>query len=118
MPKKNPRCFRFSNPSTPEELEQAYKDGMIRKSDLKVGHFYYGHCRNADYAMWLGTEFVHDRYKFGTVFLETINHPEDDNGYDFFTPQAEVDENDEELERLKGLIKRDEDYNAKLDSKE
>lgn len=118
MPEKNPKYFRFSNPATPEELEKAYSDGMIRKADLKKGHFYYGHCRNAEYAMWLGDEFVHDRYKWGSTFLETINHPEDDNGYDFFTPESEVDENDEGLERLKSLLKLNKDFNAALDSKE
>jgi hypothetical protein len=60
--------------------------GAIPKKDLIVGKTYIGHCRNAGEAVWLGDKFEYDRYKFGCTFKETINHFEDDNGFDLFVP--------------------------------
>lgn len=89
--KKYPKGFRFSQPVKPEELEAAYAEGMIRHSDLKDGIFYYGRCRNAvqDVAMWFAemNVFVYQRVKWGSPFLESICHPEQDNGFDLFTPE-------------------------------
>ena len=63
--------------------------GAIPKSKLEIGKVYIGECRNASEATWLGNEFEYTRYKFGTSFKETINHFEDDNGYDLFVPLYE-----------------------------
>ena len=59
---------------------------VIPKSELVEGVIYKGECRNADEAVWLGDRFEYDRYKFGDVFREKINHFEDDEGYDVFVP--------------------------------
>lgn len=88
------KVFRFSNPLTKEELELAYSQGMIRKSDLKDGVTYKGHCRNASEAVWHAEKnrFTYQRTKFGSTFPEDINHPEDDDRHDLFTPYEEVSE--------------------------
>jgi hypothetical protein len=84
--------FSLSNPIKPGELEQAYKDGMIRKSDLKDGKTYLGDCRNASVATWHADKncFTYQRTKFGSTFPEDIFHPEDDDGFDIFTPFEEI----------------------------
>jgi hypothetical protein len=91
MEKKYPKGFRLGQPIKPGELEAAYAEGMIRHSDLKDGVFYYGRCRNAvqDVAIWCAelNVFVYQRQKFGSLFLEDICHPEQDNGFDLFTPE-------------------------------
>ena len=65
----------------------------IPKADLKDGAYYYGHCRNASIARWNARDkmFYYRRTKFGHSFIETINHPEDDNGFDLFVVEREVD---------------------------
>ena len=64
----------------------------IPKSELIVGHTYCGHCRNASKATWNGKVFQYMRRKFGSEFLEEINHYEDDNndGIDVFVPIKEI----------------------------
>lgn len=64
--------------------------GAIPKENLKKGSVYKGYCRNANEAVWLGNKFEYDRYKFGDMFKEQINHFEDDNGLDLFIPYEEV----------------------------
>ncbi|NHN20291.1 hypothetical protein, partial [Bacillus amyloliquefaciens] len=60
------KYFHFSNPVKPEELAQAYADGMIRKEDLIDRAYYSGHCRNASAAIWMASLncFVYLRHKF------------------------------------------------------
>lgn len=65
--------------------------GAIPKKDLVVGAKYLGTCRNADTAVWNGTVFEYQRYKFGMYFDDKINHFEDDNGYDLFVPVKRID---------------------------
>jgi hypothetical protein len=65
---------------------ELYNKGIIRKSQLLKNHYYYGTCRNANVALWNGYEFLYNRTKFGSTYVETINHLEDDNGYDLFIP--------------------------------
>ena len=60
--------------------------GAIPKKDLIPGATYFGDCRNAETATWDGEKFIYERTKFGCTFDETINHFEDDNGYDLFVP--------------------------------
>jgi hypothetical protein len=69
--------------------------GAIPKEKLIVGKRYYGNCRNANVAVWLGEVFEYQRYKFGCTFLEKINHFEDDNGYDLFVPIRELADDEE-----------------------
>jgi len=63
----------------------------ITKKELKHGAYYTGTCRNASEARWNANEqvFYHWRTKFGTKFIETICHPEDDKVYDVFVVEAE-----------------------------
>ncbi len=62
---------------------------MIKKCDLLDGEYYAGECRNTTIARWDSSRgvFVYLRYKFGTSYAESINHPEDDDGADLFTPE-------------------------------
>lgn len=71
---------------TPEIYERFFAEGAIRKKDLIAGETYLGICRNSDFARWDGERFIYTRYKFGAQFEESINHFEDDNGYDLFVP--------------------------------
>lgn len=59
---------------------------IIAKADLQHGHYYTGHCRNASLARWDAEAacFKHWREKWGSRFVEEINHPEDDIGFDVF----------------------------------
>lgn len=73
--------------------EEARKTkALLLKEDLAVGQYYYGMCRNSSLAMWDGKEFVYMRTKFNDRFPETIKHPEDDDGFDYFTPLFQVTE--------------------------
>ena len=69
--------------------------GAIPKNKLIIGKTYYGECRNACKAVWLGDVFEYQRYKFGCTFPEKINHFEDDNGYDLFVPIRELADGEE-----------------------
>ena len=61
-------------------------EGGIPKAELIPGATYLGRCRNATEAIWNGNQFEYNRYKFGEWFKDTINHFEDDDGYDVFIP--------------------------------
>lgn len=71
-----------------KELVNLYiKAGAISKSELKPGGWYIGQCRNTTIAQWWPKSgFNYIRYKFGDKYVDTINHFEDDNGYDLFIP--------------------------------
>ena len=66
--------------------EELIKHGAIPLDKLEVGKTYFGSCRNANEAVWNGEKFVYQRYKFGFTYPEEINHFQNDNGYDLFTP--------------------------------
>ena len=63
---------------------------IIPKSELIINKKYNGNCRNASEAVWNGEKFIYKRYKFGTDYIEKINHYEDDDGYDVFVPIEEI----------------------------
>lgn len=63
--------------------------GAIPKSKLEIGKTYLGDCRNASEATWNGKCFEYKRYKFGTYYIDEVNHFEDDDGYDVFVPIEE-----------------------------
>ena len=63
----------------------------IPKDELVIGLTYKGNCRNSDIAVWDGKVFWYDRHKFGSTFRESINHYENDDGYDVFVP-FEIDD--------------------------
>ena len=65
-------------------VETHYK--IIPKSELIINKKYNGNCRNASEAIWNGEKFIYKRHKFGTNYIEEINHYEDDDGYDVFVP--------------------------------
>ena len=83
-------------PITTPELYQNYvipnfiRCGAIPKDKLVVGKTYFGSCRNADKAIWLGDKFEYTRHKFGASYQEKINHFEDDDGFDLFVPIREI----------------------------
>lgn len=73
---------------SPEEFHKWVEKNFIPipKAKLITGHEYQGICRNANKAIWNGLVFVYERHKFGSSYLEEINHYEDDDGYDLFVP--------------------------------
>lgn len=95
-------CLYLEDALTYEESRSMGLDGFhkyvkehvipIPKSELIVGKEYPGHCRNASKATWNGKIFQYMRRKFGSEFLEEINHYEDDNndGIDVFVPVKEI----------------------------
>lgn len=70
---------------------------MLSKSELVVGKYYSGTCRNALLARWNGKVFIYMRSKFGHTYPEAINHEEDFNGYDCFKPNTLVSEPEYEI---------------------
>ena len=78
------------NPLRPYHIDALIRCGAIPKKDLIVGETYYGNCRNATKAIWLGDCFEYIRHKFNDKYPEKINHFEDDNGYDLFVPIEKV----------------------------
>lgn len=63
---------------------------FITKEHLQDGAYYIGKCRNASIARWDAKEnkFYYWRQKFSFLFIESINHPEDDDGFDLFYPKS------------------------------
>ena len=59
----------------------------IPKENLIPFAYYKGKCRNAPIAMWDGKKFFYIRRKFIDTFVEEINCPEDDRGFDVFFAQ-------------------------------
>ena len=84
------RAYQTLRPGfTPDDIETAVNEyGMLRKSELVHGKSYEGWCRNANKAVWDGEaqNFRYQRTKFNSTFEETIEHPEDDSGFDIFVP--------------------------------
>ncbi len=74
--------------------EAKRKAECVQKADLVDGAYYAGHCRNARVARWFAkyNRFTYWRTKFDYTFLEDINHPADDIGFDMFYPSGKVDE--------------------------
>ena len=64
--------------------------GAIPKDKLVKGKTYFGSCRNAETAVWLGDKFEYTRHKWGDSYPEKINHFEDDDGFDLFVPIREI----------------------------
>ena len=64
----------------------------IPKNKLVDRAYYSGRCRNARVAQWHADQncFIHLREKFGAVFAEKIKHPEDENTFDYFTPEKQI----------------------------
>lgn len=100
IPVWNPRIV-IDNPEPRPNLEEFYKQGLLRKSELTHGKYYYGHCRNASVARWNERTqlFSYVRHKFGDMFEENIPHPEDQDGHDIFTPFEETIPN--EIQKVK-----------------
>jgi len=65
---------------------------MLAKSELKVGAYYEGECRNSDVARWNGKVFLFWRSKFRDVFIDDVPHFEDrEHGMDYYEPFREVE---------------------------
>lgn len=84
--------YNIPKPVTEGWLKEAASKGMILKKDLIGGADYLGSCRNALVAKWDADNgcFWYIREKFGKFFIEKINHPEDDNGFDLFIPTLRI----------------------------
>jgi hypothetical protein len=75
----------------------------LPKSRLITGAYYVGVCRNANIARWDGTQFYHWRKKWGSRFVETIRHREDDAAFDVFDAWMCVDASEVNAIPVKGL---------------
>lgn len=65
----------------------------ISKDKLEVGAWY--KCRpfrNGEMARWNGRAFEYRRFKFGSYFIDEIDHFEDDRGYDLCYPLEKIEE--------------------------
>lgn len=87
--------------------------GAVSKKDLKDGRDYNGICRHAKVAKWSEKDncFYYIRKKFDKIFLDRINHPEDDDGFDLFIPVKLVE--DERSYLKEGFEKIDSTYFTK-----
>jgi hypothetical protein len=65
--------------------------GAIPKDELITGAKYAGTCRNASEAIWNGKCFEIKRYKWGMWEDDTLNHFQDDDGFDLFVPIKKID---------------------------
>jgi hypothetical protein len=65
-------------------------DKWIPKEELEEGSYYKGKCRNSYVAQWCKGKFLYIRHKFGSSFLEGIECPEDDRGFDVFFPFEKI----------------------------
>lgn len=66
-------------------------DNWIPKEQLIEGQWYKGKCRNAGEAKWENGKFIYRRYKLGYWFLDEVECPEDDRGFDVFFAQEKID---------------------------
>lgn len=66
----------------------------MNKEQLVHGHYYEGTCRNAWIARWNAERncFFHWRTKFGHKYVEAICHPDDEQYYDVFLVDHELEE--------------------------
>jgi len=100
--KETIHCIHLPKPIPYALYNELYNKGIIRKSDLKKNHYYFGKCRNSDVALWNGFEFVYNRYKFGSYYIDSVNNIEDDNGFDLFIPLKELKKEEiEEINKIK-----------------
>lgn len=67
-------------------------DMWIPKEQLEEGQWYQGKCRNTTAAQYVNGKFMYTRYKFGFSFLDEVECPEDDRGYDVFFAQEKIDD--------------------------
>lgn len=106
------KVYRFirENKLTPENMEKLVQLGMIPREELEDRAYYIGVCRNTQIAQWIespgwpsktelpnknqkrGPCFYHMREKFNSIYVEQINHPANDNGFDLFIPLRKVHE--------------------------
>lgn len=72
--------------------EQQMAADSLKKEELVVGQWYKGlKVRVGNVACWDGQQFHYWRHKWGTWYMDTVNHFEDDNGYVLFFPIKPVD---------------------------
>ena len=82
--------FNSPNKITKADLVVAYSKGMLRKSGLEHGAYFFGLCRNARIARFNAHDghFYYQRNKLGHIRTEKIKHPEDadEDSEDVFQP--------------------------------
>lgn len=71
----------------------------IPKEELIHGKYYKGHCRNATVARWDDNRqrFFYWRQKFLDRWVESIDCPGDDTGFDLFYPTNVLENPKEEI---------------------
>jgi hypothetical protein len=93
------QIIRIPANASAEQLEEAYALGMLRKEQLVDGAYYKGRCRNASVARWNATsqEFLHQRLKFNSRFVEGIKHPADEKNFDVFVAREVTEPSELEI---------------------
>lgn len=96
-----PALYRFMD--TEKHMKHLHSRGMIKLSDIKDGEVYLGSCRNSEIARWSAedNQFIHWRCKWGSVYEEKINHPENSDGYDVFVPIKKLTKEDYKKPQMK-----------------
>lgn len=103
--KKNQLITKIPQSYTPEWYKTAIKyNCFLDVKNLEKGCFYSGECRNANVAYWNGTKFLHIRSKFGSEFIEEINHPLNDNGFDLFIPYKKVEMSQDYIDKFLKML--------------
>ena len=71
----------------------------MNKAQLAHGRYYEGNCRNATVARWNAdhNRFFHWRAKFGHKYVEDICHPDDEQYFDVFLADRELEAPDEPI---------------------
>jgi hypothetical protein len=81
---------------TDEQLEAAYAQGLLRKTDLQHGAYYRGVCRGGEVARWHagGQKFLQYQIDCGFRLLRAIPHPQDERQWDAFMAVEATDPED------------------------
>jgi len=108
------------SPSKGFDKNAYYDIGVIKKEDLESGSYYWGICRNSEIAMWDKdcNSFWYMRTKCPDFkpFIDSINHLEDDDGYDLFIPLSKIELEEDCVSNSTADRKNTFDFEIKLNS--
>lgn len=81
-----------------DELDKLELFGMIPADRLEDRAYYQGICRNTNVAKWVKDSrdpskscFYYIREKHESFYVENINHPSNDTGFDLFVPLRKIE---------------------------
>lgn len=84
---------------TTADIEAAYAQGLLRKTELEHGRYYRGTCRNAQVARWHAgaQKFVYMYREYGVLTVDAIRHAADEARYDVFLAVEETEPSTQQL---------------------